>query len=75
MLSVEKLTAYKFSNLPLQWFKSYLNGRRQAVPNGKGLSKFITVNAGIPQGSILGPILFLLFINEKNKTKTICLFS
>ena len=61
---IEKLTAYKFSNLSLQWFKSYLNRQRQAVPNGKGLSEFITVNVGVPQGSILGPILFLLFIND-----------
>ena len=40
---IEKLAAYSSSSL--QWFKSYLNGRRQAVPNGKGLSEFITVNA------------------------------
>ena len=44
---IEKLTAYKLIK-SLQWFKSYLNGRRQAVPNGKGLSEFITTNAGIP---------------------------
>ena len=62
---IEKLTAFKFSNSSLQWFKSYLNGRRHAVPNGKGLSELKTVNVGVPQGSILGPILFLLLsIND-----------
>ena len=60
----EKLTAYKFSNLSLQWFKSYLNGRRQAVPNGEGLSEFTTANAGVSQGSILGPVFFLVFVND-----------
>ena len=36
---IEKLTAYKFSNSSLQWFKSSFNGRKQAVPNGKKISK------------------------------------
>ena len=55
---IEKPTAYTFSNLSLQWFKSYLNGRRQEVPKGKDLSEFIIVDAGVPQGSILGPYYF-----------------
>ena len=45
---IEKLAANKFDNSSLQWFKSYLNVRRQSVPNSKDLSEFITVNAGVP---------------------------
>ena len=63
LIKKKKLAAYKFSNSSLQWFKSYLSGRRQTVPNGKGLSEFITVNEGVPQGSILGAISFLFFNN------------
>ena len=57
---IEKLAAYKISNSSLQWFKYYLNERRQAVPTGKGLSEFITVNAGVLQGSILGLMFFYI---------------
>ena len=45
---IEKLASNKFDDSSLHWFKSYLNGRRQSVPNNKDLSEFITVNAGVP---------------------------
>jgi len=48
----------------LNWFRSYLSGRSQRVLlNGK-LSKFLCIYFGVPQGSILGPLLFLIFLND-----------
>ena len=63
-LLIAKLHAYGFDRKSLKHIFSYLKGRRQAVHLNGVYSKFLTLLAGIPQGSILGPILFNIFIND-----------
>ena len=48
----------------VDWFRSYLSGRRQCVLVDGVVSDFKEVTCGVPQGSILGPILFLCYVND-----------
>ena len=66
-----KLEHYRFRGIVLKWFENYLSDRKQYVSYNSHESQLEDIVCGVPQGSILGPLLFILYVNDITYTSNV----
>ena len=67
-----KLKYYGIRGVAYSWFESYLKGRKQYISINGFNSKNLSILYGVPKGSVLGPLVFLLYINDLDTAIKFC---